>query len=191
MASLVQGAPPTLLESLPSTCQVTPPARKLPVKDRQCLTSPAPGKDVPLMPEEGEPIQRRQMVRSTASCPGSRTDPRCRQPQPEASRAGRHSRPSWGAISLWTPPLERGLEGAVLGGHPSTASRCAHSLGPRSDDKASLSGGGGGGSGHPVFPGLGGGSGGGRLGFKGTDPTAPTAQAPGVSRGWWSQGGEP
>ena len=66
---------------------------------------------VPLMPEEGEPIQRRQMVHSTASCPGSRTDPRCRQPQLEASRAGRHSHPSWGAISLWTPPLERGLEG--------------------------------------------------------------------------------
>lgn len=104
--------------------------------------SPAPGRDVPPMPEEGEPTQRRQTACSTASCPGSRTDPLCRQPQLEASSAGRHSRSSWGAISLWTPPLERGLEGALLGGHPGTASPCAHSLGPRSDDKGSPSGGG-------------------------------------------------
>lgn len=37
--------------------------------------SPAPGRDVAPMPEEGEPTQRRQTVRTTMSCPGSRAGP--------------------------------------------------------------------------------------------------------------------
>lgn len=94
------GAPALYLSGHP-TCH------KAACEDRRCPVSPAPGRDVPPMPEEGEPTQRRQMASSTASCPGSRTDPLCRQPQLEASSAGRHSRSSWGAIGLWTPPLER------------------------------------------------------------------------------------
>lgn len=82
VVSLDQGTPPTLLLGpLPSTCQVIPPATRLRVQDRRCLMSPAPGREVAPMPEEGEPTQRRQMVRTTMSCPGS--------------RARRHSRPSW------------------------------------------------------------------------------------------------
>lgn len=76
VVSLDQGTPPTLLLGpLPSTCQVTPPATRLCVQDRRCLMSPAPGRDVAPMPEEGEPTQRRQTVRTTMSCPGSRAGP--------------------------------------------------------------------------------------------------------------------
>ena len=192
MASLVRGVPPTLLESLPSTCQVTPPATKLHVQDRRCLMSPAPGKDV-------RPRCPRRVSRSR----GGRW---CAQPRPAQ---GPGQTPAAGSPSLRRPGLAgtatRPGGPSACGLHPwreawrGTAGQTPQHCQPVcSQPGASFRRQGlfergwrWGGSGHPVFPGLGGGSGGGRLGFKGTDPTAPTAQAPGVGRGWWSQGGEP
>lgn len=142
VASLVRGAPPTLLGPLPSTCQVTPPATRLHVR-----TGGAP------CPQPLAGTSRR--------CPrrGSRPRGGRRRPQPRPAQ-GPGQTPSADSPSLRRPVLAgtaahpggpsacglrpwRGLEGALLGRHPGTASPCAHSLGPRSDDKGFPSGGGG------------------------------------------------